>query len=334
MVRSSTDGRRKPSTKLVGLAIFILAAILCYSAVWYYLADQLKGRVQGLIADLAAEEVVASCDDLEVRGYPFRLGVFCSRVTADGAQEGSVSAASFRSAAQIYRPGHIVSELDGPMEVSRPDGENVTADWSSLRASTVFGTSGLQRASIEGRDVDAAINSPDIGSVGFDASTLEMHGRANGPDLDFAIRTTGAILENPALPVDLPQLDLVGEAQITNGRDFLSGRAIEVEALRGASGRLTNVSVVLDGGASLRLSGPFAFTESGLLSGEFDVAIDQLEIWTTTLSELLPGARSMVRTAGGLMQSMGDGESLSVTLQVREGRVAFGIIPIGEIPPI
>lgn len=335
MARSS--GRRSSGArKILGLAFFVVIAVAVYSIVWYYLAEQLRGRVEGLIAGLEAEAIAAECGDLDIRGYPFRLGVFCDSVSAEriGAEPVSLSTAAFRSAAQIYRPGHIVSELDGPATFTTPAGESVTADWQSLRASTVFTTSGLQRASLEGGSVTADIASGE-GDVEAQIGGLQLHTRRNGPDLDLALAADDAQITTAALPAPLPAFDLAGQATIADGADFLSGRQIAVEELRGTRGQLHEAVLTTKDGAALRISGPFEIAEDGLISGEFKIGIEKLPDWQATLSAALPMFADPIRTAGGLLGSLaGDGDSVSIDLAIRDGRVMLGIIPIGELPPI
>lgn len=123
MARSSDKTAAKPQRRFVWLAVFIVALVAAYSGAWFYLARQLESRGAFLISDLANRNVHADCEEMEVKGYPFRLGVFCNSVSADDQlHSASLSTGSFRSAAQIYRPNHIVSELDSPVKISMGDG--------------------------------------------------------------------------------------------------------------------------------------------------------------------------------------------------------------------
>jgi hypothetical protein len=337
MVRSSGKRAMAPSAKIAGLAIFVVFAVLAYTALWFYLAGQLQNRVEGLIAGLRDDNVTAACDNLDVRGYPFRIGLACDGVQAAtaGGTPASLSTASFRSAAQVYKPGHIVSELDGPLRVALAGGEAVDANWGSLQASTIFGTSGLDRASLDGRDIAAEFSIHNVSDMRLAADNLQVHTRRNGDDLDLAFMSNRTRIEGGGLPANVPELDLVGEARVAGGSGFLGGRSLSAAELRGTSGELTNATAALAGGAQLRLSGPYEIAEDGLISGTFDLAIDNLPVWQATLADIVPQARSTIETAGGILRSLGGGQDgLSVQLQVREGRVALGIIPIGRIPPI
>ena len=333
MARSSAKRRIGPSGKIVLLAVCVVIGIGVYTAGWYYLAGQLAARTERLIAGLAADDVAVECANMEVRGYPFRLGVFCDGVRAEtsNSQIATLSTSAFRSAAQIYRPNHIVSELDGPMTAILDDGTTLAADWQTLRSSSVFNTSGLARASLEGTAVTGTLQDTGLSA---DAQGVSLHTRRNGPDLDLAVRAEGARIDGAWLSFDLPQFDIVGEAVVTDGAEFLSGRSISVEELRGTSGQLVNAAAAIDGGGRMTLSGPFEIDESGLLSGEFELGIERLADWQALVSGQLPALRETVDTAAGMLRTLGGGETVSVTLNVRQGRASLGLIPLGRIPPI
>jgi hypothetical protein len=54
-----------------------------------------------------------------VRGYPFRLEVFCTALDVARPAEGlTVKAGAFRSAAQVYEPRRVYAELDSPVAVT------------------------------------------------------------------------------------------------------------------------------------------------------------------------------------------------------------------------
>ncbi len=338
MPRSSQSADRLsgPSRKIIGLGIFVVLAVIGYTLLWFYLADQLRGRVEAFLAGLEGRDIVASCEALDVRGYPFRIGVFCDSVSAEtlAGEPVSFASAAFRSAAQVYAPGHIVSEIDGPVTVGLSEGEPVLADWTSLQASTVFSTAGLNRASLETRDLNASWEAG-IGPVAINAASLAFHTRENGPDAEIALSADDARFEGAALPAGLPLFDLTGAARLTDGAGFLAGETLSREALRGRRGHLTDAAVTLEDGAALRLNGPFEIADDGEISGEFDVSIRDLERWTATAGDLVPQLRSTLESAGGMLRALGGSDGvIDVTLNVDGGRVSLGFIPLGRIPPI
>ncbi len=115
----AASSRSSVSTKIWALAVGILLVIALYTAGWFYAASTLKEKTLALLGDQQRHGVSALCQDAEYRGYPFRIGLFCSKVSIDDKTNGvSATFGALRSAAQIYQPNHIVWELDGPAETA------------------------------------------------------------------------------------------------------------------------------------------------------------------------------------------------------------------------
>lgn len=324
-----------PSTKLALLAGVVILLIAGYTLVWFQLADRLRERVESFLVNLGDQGLVAECDNLDVRGYPFRIGVFCDAIRAENGGEFTVAADAFRSAAQVYEPGHIVSELDGPIKVHLDSGEDFGAEWEVLRASTVFSTDGLMRASLEGRAIDGDVVLAAGTQAGISAESAELHARRRGSDLDLAVRATGAGIDETIAGAALPAVDVAAEATLHDGAGFLGERAIEPAALRGSSGQLDNARLILPEGAALTVSGPFDIAEDGEISGAFAVTVEEPASMVEAFAALFPEYRVEIEKGAGLITSFGGGQDgLSFDLQVRKGRVFVGIIPLGRIPPI
>lgn len=338
MIRSSERATMRPRNKLLALAAAILLLAVGYTLAWTFLAGELRQRVTMLIGGLADENISADCRDLDVRGYPFRLGVFCESVRAERTAGAplTVTTGPLRSAAQIYRPNHIVSELDGPASVETAT-ESLAADWEVLRASTVFSTSGLSRVSAEARMLAAEARPNALGApVALQSDDIEFHARRNnGNGLDLALRAENARLSGGALASSLPAFGVVGEATIDDGAAFLDGRAIDRAALRGTSGRIANAALAIGEDGVIRVSGPFDISAAGRISGRFDIEIVDMAAWTATAREAFPALAANIENAANLLRSLeGRDGALSATLNVDEGRVSFGIIPLARLPAI
>ena len=92
---------------LLGLGIIVFAGL--YSGAWFFGADRLKTLVRERLSD---SSVSVACTGLDVKGYPFRIGVYCDAIGIDDKRTGtSASFGALRSAAQVYNPGHAIVEL-------------------------------------------------------------------------------------------------------------------------------------------------------------------------------------------------------------------------------
>lgn len=118
-----------------------------------------------------ARSVSGECGDIAFKGYPFRIGLFCSKVTVDDKENGvSASFGELRSAAQVYNPGHIVWELDSPAEIRSAHGLTISAAWQNMQSSIVTKLNGIDRSSLVIDGLKAqAVSSVTGQTIDFDA---------------------------------------------------------------------------------------------------------------------------------------------------------------------
>ncbi|WP_136658392.1 DUF2125 domain-containing protein [Nitratireductor sp. XY-223] len=337
MARSSGKKPVYSSRRFLWLAIFIVAAIAAYTGLWYYLAGQLESRSQFLLSDLRNQNVTADCRDMDVRGYPFRLGLFCSSVHAqDNIADTIVTAGSFRSAAQVYKPNHIVSELDGPVTVEAAIGLLADLDWEILRSSTVFNLSGLDRASLETRDLRATVTLPgETDPVEVSAVSSEVHARQNSADLDAVLRLSDASLVYGGMLDGATSFDLQADVTLGDRAWLLSGGGASQQPWRNLSASLNNLNADLDNGAGLSIEGPFSINQDGYLSGKFNLEIRNMQAWQDFVGQVFPQMSDDIANAAGIAASVnGGGANLSLPINVDNGTVRIGFIQLGRIPPL
>ncbi|WP_419906687.1 DUF2125 domain-containing protein [Hoeflea sp.] len=337
MARSSGKKPANSSRRFLWLGIFIVVAIVAYTALWFYLAGQLETRSQFLLSDLRNRNVTADCRDMNVRGYPFRLGLFCSSVNAaDTVADTTVTAGSFRSAAQLYRPNHIVSELDGPVSVQAAIGLLANLDWEILRSSTVFNLSGLDRASLESRDLQAAVTLPgESDPVEVTAASSEVHARQNSADLDAVLRLSTASLVYGNMLDGSTTFDLQVDVTLGDRAWLMSGAAASQQPWRNLSASLNNLNADLNNGAGLSVEGPFSINQDGYLTGKFNVEVRNMAAWQDFASQLFPQMSDQIANAAGIASSVNGGSAnISLPINVDNGNVRIGFIQIGKIPPL
>ena len=338
MASSRDKTAPRSGRRFLWLAIFIVVLFGAYSFGWFYLAGQLETRSAFLINNLADQNIQAECDSMDVRGFPFRLGVHCNSVSADDRTSGTLlSTGAFRSAAQIYKPNHIVSELDGPVTVSLAGVDTAKMDWQSLSSSTVFGLSGLTRASLKSVLLDAAIVPPNAAdAVQVNAQSAEVHVRQNNADLDLALRLDDTAVTSPTGGFALPAFDAEIDLTLADRAWLLSGQQnASRNPWHDLSASLDAFRADLGQGAQLALSGPFSIDGSGFLTGKFDLEIRGRDAWQALLTEAFPEQAQTIRNATGLIASIGQSQdSLKLPLNIERGRITIGFITLGQIPPI
>ncbi|WP_292897498.1 DUF2125 domain-containing protein [Nitratireductor sp.] len=328
---SRKRARRSFSRRFILFALFIVLAILTYTGVWFYAADTLERRTITAIENLNVGHQRANCEEPTARGYPFRIGLFCRSVFYEDAKSGvSVSAGAFRSAAQVYQPMRTVGELDGPARIATPYLPALEASWENMRVSARLTTSLPERISSEARNVVLTLDDESRQPIAR-AEALQGHTRQNGSDLDIAL-IAQAFTIDPGLTNGsaIPAID--GELLLTveNGVSLAS---IEATGLRGRSGKIENLSLKIAGGDSgLMLKGPIRIADNGFVDAELRVTVNEPERIAQLVGEILPDRRDEIAGITAGLANLGTAPTLPVN--IRQGRVFVGFLPLGSIPPV
>lgn len=332
----AASSRRSVSTKIWALGAFIVLVIALYTAGWFYAASLLKERTLALLGSQEKAGVTAECADAEYRGYPFRIGLFCSRVSVDDRTNGiSAVFGGLRSAAQVYEPTHVVWELDGPSEIRTGHGLSITSNWQGLQSSLTAKGKGIERSSTLINALQSAIVSSATGQTfNLAADSSEVHLRQNGADLDAAMTLTNASLAGQDLPQGLPALTTNADVTFSGKAGLIDGSDNNV-SLYGAQGEIRSLSADLGDGRVISLSGPFGVTQDGRLNGKLKLRVEKLGAWKESLKVAFPGLASTLDNATGMLSALGGGDKASIDFTIKNGKVLVGgFIPVGEIPPI
>ncbi len=332
----ATSSQSRTGRKFLFLGLGIVLVIAIYTAGWFYAANRLEETVIKAIAPGGTSSIKGECTDMAFRGYPFRIGLFCSKVNVEDTKTGvTTSFGALRSAAQVYAPGHIVWELDPPAEIRTPHGLTVSAQWADLQSSLVTKLKGIDRTSLVIDGLKAqAVSSVTNQTIDFDAAKTEVHLRQNGADLDGAVTLNDAATVVQGWPQILPRLNAIADVTLAGKAGMIDGS--DTTGLYGASGELRRVMLDIGDGRIMRISGPFAFDDQGYLSGKFKLEIEKLGDWADNAKQAFPQLQSTIDTARKLLGALaGGGDHTSVDLVVDRGRATVsGFIPLGKIPPI
>lgn len=335
MASSSRADASGVTRKLVLLAIAIVLAGGLYTGGWFYAASWLKERVTEELAASGQGARSTSCSNLSVRGFPFRIGVFCDALGIDDHASGlSATFGAVRSAAQVYRPGHAVIELDGPAQVRVTPDRVLDADWELLRASVVAWTDRLDRASVAYDGLRGRLNAPSEGlSLGLAATHGEKHVRRSGEALDVAASLDGLSLDIGGKM--LPPLNVAIDLTIADAAGWISKEGPPPTLPLGTSAELRSLSLDLGEGSRMTLSGPVSVGEDGYISGVLDLSIEGVTAWRDRISGTFPEAAETARRVAGAIKGLSGGKDrATVKLTIREGTVYLGLFPVAEIPPL
>lgn len=338
--------KRRAMRRIAGLVATIILIIAGVSGAWYWVAGMIGERLDGFREALAREGRVLNCDGQDVRGYPFRVGVFCERVAfADPVNAITASGGQLRTAAQLYRPGHVVAELDGPLDLGMPGLAPLTLEWSNLQSSSMVNLGGPEQLSLVVRELAVSANDAGLRDRLATIGEFEAHAREN-PEQE----KDGML--DVALSASEWRIDLGGGEQSRSMRvRFDAGFAEMARMMRsgidpyqaflvqGGSGELRTLRIELENGAHVELRGPLQVDDRGLVSGELTIDARDPAALADFAAEIFPPAAAMLEDPVQIMESLSaNGGSIpeikGLRITVDRGLVLAGFFPLGEIPPL
>lgn len=337
MAASSATAASGSIRKWIWVLVTIILVIGIYTAGWFYAANALKTNVLKVLGDQKGTGVSGECTDINFRGYPLRIGLYCSSVKIDDKINGiSAVFGALRSRAEVYNPGRIAWQLRSPSEIRTAHGLAITSQWANLRSNLVTKRGGVAQTSTIIEDLKATIVSAATSQTfDFSAARTEMHLVQKGPDLNAVLRLENSNTVAHGLPLVLPALSSNIEVTLFDKAGLIDG-SDTTGKLYGARGELRKVVADIGDGRVMTLTGPFSFDDAGYLDGQFKLKIERIDDWRKSLGELFPALASTINTAGKLLKALVAGNNTaSVDLIVKRGAVTLsGFIPLGKIPPI
>ncbi|PWK64586.1 DUF2125 domain-containing protein [Aminobacter sp. AP02] len=329
---SSHEPKPSYSRRFLWLAIFIVVLFGGYSAAWFWFAGKAENEVRKTIAGLNRDGVSVECVNSTVRGFPFRIGLFCDRLEyEDAARRISASAGNLRTAAQVYQPMRTVLELDGPLRVTAPDMPQLQLDWELMHASARIANPLPERLSVETRKLSGqAAFSDGAPTPLFTAEETQMHLRPNGANVDLAGTFTGLAIDPQVTDGrSLPKLDGSADTTLNNGVDLVKSRQ---PVLRGQSGTIRSMTLTSGGSSGVALSGPWSIDTDGLVDADLKVTIQNPRELSRILSEIIPEQRQQIGSAFAGLALFGDAPTLP--LKIAKGHATLGFISLGMVPAV
>lgn len=325
------------SRRILFLGIAIVLAIAAYTAGWFVFANQLEKRIVLGVAALSSKGVTATCEEPTANGYPFRIGLSCKSVSWIDRSKGiAVSTGAFRSAAQIYAPRQIVSELDGPALIEMPGLLPLKIEWENLKSSARLTQPVPERVSLEGRGVSVSLRTQASGSDPMATiAHAEGHLRSIGTQIDAAWAFDGLTMDDQFTDGKaLPPLKGSGDVSFADGLAFLQRPGMLNEKLRGQSGEIRQAALSLGTEGGFTLSGPFSVDEKGRINGNFRIVLNNPEALAASAQALFPDFANDISNGLSVASALprDDKGQPTVSITVRNGNASLGFIPLGRLP--
>tara|TARA_R110002020_G_scaffold198830_9_gene400129 strand:- start:11987 stop:12991 length:1005 start_codon:yes stop_codon:yes gene_type:complete len=319
------------SRKIGWLAAATVAGCVLWTIGWFLVAEKIEDNLPETMARISGPNASAGCARAEVRGYPFRFGLFCQTLSYGNTSEGvTVLSGALRSAAQFYRPGHVVAEIDGPLAITAP-GLDARVDWQVLQTSVQAAPGGLNRGSLDVRNVRFDIDAAGLTrKFAIQADKIIAHGRKNGPDLDIALY--GEQLQNNLVT------KLVAKAFTLEAT--LPGQAGVLDApYKPISGpfdvRFHRLAIELDDTSSLEISGPVQIGADGRLSGTLEVTVRNQKRFIELSTNISPEIANLFNRFAPVISSLDSKpgkDGITLPLTIENNRVSLGMFPLGQLP--
>ncbi len=138
---------------------------------------------------------------------------------------------------------------------------------------------------------------------------------------------------------DIPAFDLSTDLTVDGAADWLRDGVPGGQvgpALRGEAGMIRSLKLISSVGASIDVSGPFRVSQTGEISGDFRLALENPQAIAQLVSALVPGSAGIASTIAGGIGLVGRQENGQTVLDVavRDGEARLGFIPLGRLPRI
>lgn len=311
------------------LIVLVLVATLFWSIYWAVAASGLRRSIDVGIESAAQSGWTAQVGAVDVKGFPNRLDTFATNVTVappDRAFEWVLP--QFQVFALSYRPNEIIAVWPTEHQLSLAS-QITQIENEDMRASVKFGAS-----------TDVPLN-----TATFVAEKLRV---------DIATLGTGA-LENLRLALqkqeaETAQYRIGGEVLALSlpglpvfDRIWLDGIAVLDKPLDRHIAATPAIPVSFDrlkaemawGAVSLKANGDLTVRKSGTLDGKVGLSVND---WPALLAQLQNAqiiTFDQAQQVKQVLTFMAQGQTrIDVSLDISDGRVLIGPIPIAAIPPL
>ncbi len=332
---------------LIGLAVVLPMLWVGY---WYTVQKVASSAIERVTTQPVAGGRF-TCGEMSFGGFPLRLDFACPKANFASGNPGGQNAVAaalggLSASAPLYWPGYIGARLVSPFVVNAPSlGLALTTAWGAADGSVTAGMSGLQGFGANFQRLDFTSNGDQrrvpLKSVKANVASIDV-APASGNAYRLSLQAEGLTVL-PANGQSLPTLDAdIRMVALDFGPALGSDPAGAILAWlrRGGSTADFERFRLASGGAVVDSIGRLTLGAEGLLSGIVQIRFRNPEAIARIAEMLKPGSGEQVAQFLSILSAvtvpvtLADGPARQTTLNLRNGVVSVGIIPVGSIPPL
>ena len=320
--------------------LFMAFLFVVWFAGWFLFANFADGKIGESLSVLKERGIVIECENREIKGFPFRIGVNCDGVKySSNSNDLRIEGRALRTTAILYTPGELIAELDGPVQAWL-NGMEVTTNWKTMRlfADVTF-SGGFDRISLNYSLLKAATSLTQL-SVGEGGLHLRP---TPGEVLSLDIAGNAydvSILLGQSLKV--PKASLSFDVKMENGYSNIVVKRQHIQEVlqNGVTVQIRSAGLRVPGNGRLVFVGPLELHRDGTLSGEIQIGVSQVKSLVAWARKVGPQLEQVVAIIGQAVAGMGkkakfgDDELSSINVRIDRGVVRLGFIQLVKISPM
>jgi hypothetical protein len=333
---------RKPRRLGLWLPFAALALLIAiWSGAWVWGRGQAASRMDAAVAALDQAGYRITWKDRQIGGYPFRMDVTLTDVSAREPSGWGLEAPRIEGEAYMHALTHWMIAAPAGLTFVRPVGGPVAVKGEVIHASLTHLTARPPSFSFEGTRLSFT---PQPGAQPFalsSADRVEFHLRA-GPDdeggvfarLDNGKARLSGLFARVAggKPISMVWNSTLSKMSAFQGRDWPDA----VRRWADAGGRMTvREAGITAGDAVLGVrSGSLGVGGDGRLSGALDVTLRQAPRALSAMSSEGVIEQGPAQSAAAVVQARQSGDTAQATLNFQAGRTTLGPVALGAAPKV
>jgi len=334
--------RSKPtcSKRVPKIALILIGLVgILYSGVWFvfsHLLHHYADEALQALNDSGQQHVI--CENLRKNGYPLRIALVCDRVEwQEHSQQFTLKLGEIVAGAPIYAPSWRTLTIEAPGSFTAPDFGTIDALWQHLTLNADFDKGEPQDVILAIEDLRLKLPESVIQA---DFIRLQLK-HAPGHQIQAPLYADLSF-EALRLPLEsgqnLPAIS--GEVKISLTPEeaaYPLAQALWPDALRGARGHVEKAALNFVSGGGVLLTGDFSFSAAGALSGKFTLTVRQATALNQNARKILaPNQAGNLESLFFALNAMPKNEKgePTIPLQIDEGQVRAGFIPLGTLSPL